>query len=1102
MNTQLTVYKASAGSGKTFTLAREYMTLLVKDPTSYRNILAVTFTNKATEEMKMRILSKLYGISHRLKDSEDYLQQIKGILTDMSEEQIVRNASIALSNLIHNYNYFRVETIDTFFQSVLRNLARELDLTANLRIGLNDDQVEQQAVDELIEELKTTDKLLFWIMDYIKENIADDKSWNVIGQIKAFGRNIFKEYYKDNSQRLDECLEKEGFFEAYTAKIKKMQKEAKEHFEHISSSFFDALDENGLTADDFQNKTRGIWSYFNKLRNGKYDDDDLVNSTLAKCLEQESAWVKKSDAKAGKPAYDLVVSFLFSLLHHSEEMRPKLLNIYKSSDLTVRHLNQLRLLSSIDKKVREMNKDANRFLLSDTQTLLHSLISNDDSPFIFEKIGTQLNHVMIDEFQDTSTIQWKNFKVLLQETMSRQDAGNLIVGDVKQSIYRWRSGDWRLLNNIESEFTKQQHIKIESLFTNYRSDRNIIDFNNAFFTTIADKEYTALREKETGMVNTEEKQEGEPLQLNVESEAQQLQKAYSDVVQQVPGKKGYSGYVRIHLLASTKSQSGDEEESYQDKMMRMTLETIQELADKGVKYKNIAILVRNNKTIQNIADYLMSHSETPLPLVSDEAFRLDASQAVNILVMSLYHLTHPQDDIAKAAIKNFCMKYFGEVSRADTFFEQREELLQKPLFDLVEALYDHFQLGKNEKLKCQSAYVCAFYDKLCTYLSENSSDIESFLDEWNNNLHSKSIQSDKVDGIRLITIHKSKGLEFDNVIMPFCDWALEKGDTIWCTPTVEPYSELPLVPVDFSEKKMVGSIYEKDYQHEHLQNMVDNLNLLYVAFTRAGRNLFVYGKRGSALLRSNMIEESLSNTHVKLSKLNEESGLSPQPQAFEGEGSDKKTDDVYFEYGTIDTDAKEDEKAEGDNVFMSKAEDRPIHIVTTSNLYNFQPSLQSELFVKGEDMEEQQQYYIKMGSVLHELFSKIRTHEDVDYVLKQLELDGVLYDENITKEKIEQMLRKRLGSPQVSDWFSNKWKVMNESSILYLDAEGKVKKDRPDRVLLGKDEILVIDFKFGKPKPEYHDQVKRYMDQMAAMGHQKVKGYLWYVYPNKVEEVI
>lgn len=378
---QLTVYKASAGSGKTFTLAKEYMTLVIKDPMAYRTILAVTFTNKATEEMKMRILSKLYGIAHRLPDAKDYLEQIQEILgDDYSEQLIVDNAGTALSNLIHNYNYFRVETIDTFFQSVLRNLARELDLTANLRIGLNDEQVEQQAVDELIEELKDTDKLLFWIMEYIKENIADDKSWNVIGQIKNFGRHIFKDYYKDNAERLNECLNKEGFFEAFTSKMRNMQKEAKEHFEQIAATFFDALEENGLTADDFQNKTRGIWSYFNKLRTGKFDADDLRNSTVEKCLESPEAWVKKSDAKPGNPAYDMVCSFMWDVLRHSEETRPMLLRIYKSTDLTLRHMNQLRLLGSIDRKVREMNHDANRFLLSDTQNLLHSLIQDSDSP--------------------------------------------------------------------------------------------------------------------------------------------------------------------------------------------------------------------------------------------------------------------------------------------------------------------------------------------------------------------------------------------------------------------------------------------------------------------------------------------------------------------------------------------------------------------------------------------------------------------------------------------------------------------------------------------------------------------------------------------------
>ena len=1089
MKSQLTVYKASAGSGKTFTLAREYMTLVIDNPYAYRTILAVTFTNKATEEMKLRILGQLYGIAHHLPESDQYLKQIHEALPHLSESQIRKNAEAALRLLIHNYNYFHVQTIDTFFQSVLRNLARELDLTANLRIGLNDYQVEQQAVDELIESLEDTDKLLFWIMEYIKENIADDKGWNVIGQIKSFGEHIFRDYYKENANKLSERMDEDGFFEGFKEKMKNIKKKAKEQFDEIAASFFDALEEGGYSADDLSGKTRGIWSYFNKIKNGKYSDDDLLNQTFTKCMESPDNWVKKADVKNHTDLYQQVSSVLYPILQFSEQHRPTLVKMYKSADLTVKHLNQLRLLGSIDKKVRTMNQEANRFLLSDTQTLLHSLIQDSDSPFIFEKIGTQLNHVMIDEFQDTSTIQWKNFKVLLEETMSREDAGNLIVGDVKQSIYRWRSGDWRLLNNIESEFINpKKQLDIETLDTNYRSDRNVIDFNNAFFVEAAKQEYENLKEA-------------------MPEEAQQLLNAYADVEQKVPANKRAQGYVEIKLLKTQEDEDTADESTDKGKgerMMQLCLETVDKLVARGVPTNKIAILVRNNQTIQDIAEYFMNHSD--YEMVSDEAFRLDASQAVQTLVTALHYLMHPNDDIARATLLKYALTYLDSEELVTQLTSNRQEYLEIPLLDLTERLFTEFRLGEVEDMKAQSAYVCAFYDKQNAFLADNSSDIEAFLQEWDANLHGKSIHCDGTDGIRLLTIHKSKGLEYDHVIMPYSDWQLEKSNTIWCTPQEEPYNELPLVPVDFSAGQMKQSIYEPDYHHEHLQNMVDNLNLLYVAFTRAGHNLYVFGKRATQNYRSSIIELSLDQVAEKLKKAQE--SISPLaegqevPVEIHGLGTDSKTSDIVFTYGEpyIPKQKVVMEMKLNSNVFTLPSEMMETEIIVSSKMPEFKQSNKSRDLIVGDEEEEQQKYYIKMGTVLHSLFSTIRTHDDIDGALKQLELDGVLYDENISKEKVREMIRKRLESDKVNDWFSDRWEIFNECSIISMN-KGKMEVHRPDRVMKDENETIVVDFKFGKPRQEYHDQVKGYMDLLSGMGHPNVKGYLWYVYPNKIVEV-
>ena len=1067
----LSVYKASAGSGKTFTLATEYIRLLVEDPQSFRNILAVTFTNKATEEMKMRILSQLYGIAHQLPDSENYLKAIQE-KTGFEARFISERAGMALTNLLHNYNYFRVETIDTFFQSVLRNMARELDLTTNLRIGLNDYQVEELAVDQLIADLSTTDLLLQWILKYIMENISDDKSWNVISQIKSFGRTIFSDSYKAVRAEMEKKMGEKGFFEDYTRRLREIRQLAEDRMKEIGESFFDALESEGLTIDDLAYGKTGLCGFFQKLRQGIFDES-IVGKRVTDSLGDPTKWYKKTHPRR-ELIHSLADSILGDILRYAVEERPKQWKLYKSADLTLRHLNQLRLLGNIERKVHELNESANRFLLSDTQQLLHSLIGESDSPFIFEKIGTQLEHVMIDEFQDTSTVQWQNFRVLLAEAMSHENTSNLIVGDVKQSIYRWRSGDWRLLNDIESQFSPQQ-VETHPLTVNRRSERRIIEFNNAFFHHAAQLEYQTQAELSP-------------------AEADQLRKAYADVEQQIPENKTEEGFVDITLLPA---------EEYQEQVLSHMADIIGELISQGIEQHNIAILVRTNALIPIIANYFQQQMPE-VSIVSDEAFRLDASSTVCLLINALRLLTHPDDQLTKAAIVKTWQYDILHNPTTDNelllanrnlnmllpeeFIGHFEELLSLPFYELVERLYSIFRLNT---IKGQGAYLCAFYDQLTDFVNENTTDINTFLSEWDENISSKTIQSDETNGIRLISIHKSKGLEFEHVICPFCDWQLEKtGNVLWCKPSEVPFSDLPIAPIDYSQKQVMGTIYQADYLHEHLQNSVDNLNLLYVAFTRACRSLYVIGKRGTKNSRSTLIEQCLPLISNDLSS----STL---------EGIEDENTELHFIYGTSTFRAPQQNlfNQPSINPFLQPSAPVNVEVETFGRKVEFRQSNRSKVFAEGDDEENlQRRNYIQTGSILHEVFSTIRTASDIPDALQRLQFEGVLYDEHITAERITTMLKKRLEDERVRNWFSPHWELFNECTILSIE-NGEMKERRPDRVMTDGQEWIVVDFKFGAPKPEYHEQVHEYMQLLASMGHQNIKGYLWYVYSNKIEEV-
>ena len=1077
---RLLVYKASAGSGKTFTLAVQYIRQLIEDPYSYRRILAVTFTNKATTEMKERILSQLYGIATSLKSSDGYLKEIMKT-SNKSVDEIRKAADTALKNIIHDYSRFRIETIDSFFQSVMRNLARELELGANMTIELNNGDVLSDAVDSMIEKLDRMSPTLYWLLEYIEERIADDKRWNVSSEIKGFGRNIFDEAYIEKGVALREKLKDTKFIPQYRKKLQEKRESILDTMRGFSEHFQEILNANGLTPADLKNGARGIGSYFNKIASGKLSND-VRNSTVEKCLEGAENWTTKTS-----PYKDTIIPLanqvLIQVLNDAESTRMSSNKVLNSCDMSLRYLNNLQLLMRIDSEVREQNLSHNRFLLSDTNALLHSIIREGDASFVYEKIGTTIDTVMIDEFQDTSRMQWENFHLLLEESLAQKE-GSMIVGDIKQSIYRWRNGDWKILAGLDKD--RSFRLNSKTLDTNWRSEANIIAFNNDIFTSACN----VLNERYKA-------DEGE--------DCTQLLDAYSDVRQKT-SKDTKEGYIKLSFLKNS------EEHPYTDTTMELLAEEVDSLVKKGVRVNDIAILVRKNKSIPAIADYF--DKNTPYRVVSDEAFRLDASLAVCMLIDGLRYISEPTDRIACARL---AVAYQKEILKKDVDYNtvllnsvedylpaefrlMLPEMSLMPLYELLEKLFVIFRMDMIEE---QDAYLCAFYDAVTEYMQNNSSELTSFLTYWNDTLYAKTIPSGEISGIRILSIHKSKGLEYHTVLLPFCDWKMENetyNHMLWCRineadADKEPFCELDLTPVNYSSA-MAESYFSDSYREERLQLWVDNLNLLYVAFTRACKNLIVWCKDEQKDTVSKLLRESIDcMKEIKMT-----CNLPELDEEYE-EDKEENDEPIVYEYGEICI-SSEKKKSDSTNRLVAIPEAVNIKIESLETEIDFKQSNRSADFIRGDEDEEEnlRSQYIRQGQLLHTLFASIDTRKDLPSAIERLLFEGVI--ESAEKaEEIRKVAERALNLEEVKDWYSGEWTLYNECSIIYNDEQGKMQTRRPDRVMMKKDEVVVVDFKFGKKKPEYSIQVREYMSLLSEMGYTDVKGYIWYVYSGELENV-
>lgn len=1075
-NTKLTIYKASAGSGKTHRLTAEYLSLLFGSPFAYKHILAVTFTNKATEEMKSRIIEELARLATD-KDS-DYLKDLS-VEYRKPQEAIRQQARQILIAILHDYSAFSISTIDRFFQQTMRAFTREIGLGGGYNVELDTGKVLGEAIDSMLYDLEQSEneQLLDWLIRFSEEKIENGETWNIRNDIQSLSVEIFKESYKAFSDEIQADIANKGLLDDYKKMliiyIQQFEKQSKK----ISERALDIIMQHGLHPEDFKNGSKSPFFNFIKWASG---DIKEPTATFQKLANDISNWYTAKTTTETKSkiedAYNGGLNdCVCEIASHYENSIT-----YQTAYEINRYFFTLGILGDVDKKVRNYASENNIMLISDTTELLNKIIEGADSPFVYEKVGTRVDNYMIDEFQDTSGMQWSNFLPLVRDSLSEGNK-NLIVGDVKQSIYRWRNSDWKLLDEqLDIDF-KSNGIKHQSLDTNWRSDKNVIDFNNVIF------EAGSSLLQDLFNKNLEE--------ITVDSALAsfytKIKQAYSDSYQYLPEKKKDSkGHVKVEFIDT------EENSNWQAYVLEQLPSTIEQLQDNGYSLKDIAILVRTKKEGAEVANCLLeykgSHPESiyKYDIISDEALFIKNSKSIKLVVSLLKYLRNPLDSTLRTLAIYEYYKFKDQLTPEETIeshftatgdfpeniTSELNRIKELPLYEMTEEIFDLFRdaMETNENI-----YIQAFLDMILDFSVKKSSDLDSFLQWWDESGQTKTIFTpDGQDAIRIMTIHKSKGLGFPVVIMPFCNWEIDHKLTtiLWCQPKIEPFNQLHLVPVKYSSK-LANTIFAHDYLEEKLHAFIDNLNVLYVAFTRAKNDLIAFSPKPKEKGKKEISSISTLLWACCIS--------SPQSEG----------DKTYINLA----DSMDEESATleiGDSFCQAKQEkknnDKEVGIGILESI-SFDDRLKLRLNNKYFFTEKGQREY---GTLMHEIISNVTATEDLNRVVEKYQLSGEITLNE--KAEILKLLNEYLSNPQICEWYSGDYKVLNEVQILQPNGTFV----RPDRVMMKGEEVIVIDYKFGeKEEKKYQKQVKNYMNQIKKMGYATVKGYICYISLGKVVEV-
>ena len=1012
----LSIYKASAGSGKTFTLAREYIRLLFMQAGQthqhpHKHILAVTFTKKATAEMKERIMRELYILATTPDRSPHY----QYLLSDfaLNEQQLRQRAKDLLFDILQDYTDFAVNTIDGFFQHILRAFAREMGLPAQYELTLDSEQVIQQAVDDLLFRLNNhqlAQDTARWLTQLVGENVEQNRRWNPREQMYNIALHLLTESLQAQLHQARNLLEDKQFLQTY-----------REAMQEICDNHLAALNDilnraqallRPVPHDTFNANAIRPFSLSAETLMDKPIHDRGLSETFLKCARGEAPCWKKTAKHVDKArqAWDNGLALCFTQL--ADYVEGEQARNYHTATIILDNLYLLGLLSDITEQIQRTNIEQNRLPISEVNDYLNRIIDHADAPFIYEKMGERIRHYMMDEFQDTSVMQWDNFRPLIADSNSR-GYDNLIVGDIKQSIYRWRNGDWHILADIDKHMPAEEPSQMRD---NWRSSHVIVHFNNSLFGRYAD--YAAAQLNDTF---------GDGAGLPV------LQ-AYSNYQQQAR-KQDLSGYVQATFF---------DEQSAGQALNRLP-ELLDNIRQRGGTLGDTAVLVRTRDEAQQVCNTLLAAG---FEVQSAEGMRIHTHPAVQLIDDLLQLTLTPDNDIVRTHLR---LIWNDNADAADTTdpVEQTRHTATLPLYEQVQAIIDILRLDLWDRA---AAYLTAYQDLIYTYTTSRTPDTAAWLDWWTKRRNKVGIPAPKTPtAVQVLTIHASKGLEFQTVIIPFLSWSLaagfrDHGAIHWYRPARPPFVALPVVPVPFG-KRMAHSHFQEQYQREVLDLYMDNLNLTYVAFTRPVRELYLFGPTCPD-------DKQPANIGQLLHTLLGDDYAEGQPVAF---APLQTTDEAPVRQQT----------------YVSTPVGNRLRLRTRS------------LDQDGELSP------LQTGTLMHEWLARLDTLDQADAQLQKLIDEGLVAPGQVPELRHNMELFSDL--VQGRHWFDTDLTILRETDILTTSGN----TFRPDRVVLQQTpqgtKAIVIDYKFGtEQRPAHREQVRNYMTLLNRMGY-ITEGWLVYV---------